>query len=88
MREIGGIFVKKEGKELNYSLLQAYITKKGHKKHLTNPVRAIVFERKEGKTDGYLDYFVLRDCSDKLFQVKGLEVGGVNKISGSERVFR
>jgi len=52
LREIGGIFVKKEGKELNYSLLQAYITKKGHKKDLTNPVRAIVFERKEGKQTG------------------------------------
>jgi len=52
LREIGGIFVKKEGKELNYSLLEAYITKKGHRKHLTNPVKAIVFERKEGKRTG------------------------------------
>jgi hypothetical protein len=49
---LGVFFLKNEGKELNYSLLEAYITKKGHKKHLTNPVRAIVFERKEGKQTG------------------------------------
>lgn len=32
-------FKKKEGKELNYSLLQAYITKKGHSEVSDKPYR-------------------------------------------------